>query len=512
MRTDTLTGEIAKPHTAAAEFHLPLKQVVPRTAENRIDETLEFHCDEPPKIDRFELLQRIGVGGFGTVWKAHDQTLDRTVAIKVPRAAAPDERQARRFLQEARLASQLKHPGIVGVHEIGRFDESFYIVSDFIDGQTLGAWANQRRRTDDEVAAVCRAMATAIEHAHQMGVVHRDMKPSNVLVDLDDQPHITDFGLARRTEDAVTLTAEGHIVGTPAYMSPEQVSGDTRAVDHRTDIYALGVIMFEMLTGELPFRGSVQILIQQVLTSEAPRPRGLSSSIPRDLENICMKCLEKEPRRRYGSAAALADDLDRFLARQPVTARSVPAHVRAIRWCKRNALASVVSLSLMLVLLLGIVTTTGQWLRAEAAAQREARLRVELEQLTQQILSLAGRLQQLEEHEGIAASLATDKSNSVRAAERRRSYDSPEAQLTDLDSRRAPLAELQPRGADRATDGSHPVPAGRPVFDHVGRSLQRSSESAALQADAKRTLQRLDRISPALAQQCRGVFPQLGAD
>ena len=305
----------------------------------------------PRSIGRFKLEERLGAGGFGTVWKARDEDLDRVVAIKIPRKSQLGPTDIEQFYREARAAAQLRHPNIVPVYEVGRDGNQVFIVSDIIHGESLSQWIIGRRTNSHDVAQLCILISEALEHAHQNGIIHRDLKPSNVMIDEADQPHLMDFGLAKREVGEVTMTVDGQILGTPSYMSPEQASGQSHWVDRRTDIYSLGVMIFKLLTDELPFRGNIQRQIQQRLSEDAPNPRSLNRHVPRDMATICQKCLERDPNKRYQSAQAIADELRRFLRDEPIHARPISRAARVARWAKRKpAQAAAVALTLFLAI------------------------------------------------------------------------------------------------------------------------------------------------------------------
>jgi eukaryotic-like serine/threonine-protein kinase len=304
-------------------------------------------------VAHFQLQSRLGQGAFGEVWKARDTKLDRIVAIKMPRRTKLSEPEVQQFLREARTAAQLRHPNIVTVHEVGRDNGQLYIASEFIDGASLDQWVLARPLSVRETVLLCQQIAQGLHHAHEAGVVHRDLKPQNIIMDISGVPHLADFGLAKRDAGEITMTHDGAILGTPAYMPPEQARGDAHRADRRSDVYSLGVVLFYLLTGEHPFRGQRQMLIVQILTEDPPQLRKLNANLPRDLETICLKCLEKEPARRYPSAAALSADLQRWLTGFPIEARPLGRLARSWRWCRRNPSIAGLSAAVMTVLLIG---------------------------------------------------------------------------------------------------------------------------------------------------------------
>jgi len=305
------------------------------------------------KVGRFELLSQLGEGAFGSVWMAHDPELERKVALKLPRNGRLSHLEAELFFREARAAAQLHHENIVPIHEVGRDGDAVFIVSELVRGTDLEDWLSTNQLGNREASQLCRTIALALHHAHEQGVIHRDLKPSNIMIDHDGKPYLMDFGLAKRESQEIAMTVEGQPIGTPSYMSPEQAAGDSQLTDHRTDIYSLGVLLFRVLTGELPYRGNQQVQMYKRQTEDAPDPRKLNPGITRDLATICLKCLEREPNKRYVEAHDVADELDRYLGGHPIEARPIPKLSRVFRLAKRRKAATLAAVLTLFLAIAG---------------------------------------------------------------------------------------------------------------------------------------------------------------
>jgi tetratricopeptide (TPR) repeat protein len=335
---------------------------------------------EQARLGKYQLQEVVGRGAFGIVYRAHDTEPDRTVAVKVPRlgvlVTTEDED---RFLREARSAAQLQHPNIVTVYDAGKIGATCYLAGEFVRGTTLAARLQAGRMSFPQAAALMARVAEAVQYAHDKGVVHRDLKPSNILLDGTGEPHVFDFGLAKRDAGDISLTLDGQVLGTPAYMAPEQARGEAARIDARSDVYSLGVMLYELLTGEMPFRGNVRMVLKQVLEEEPRPPRRLNDRIPRDLETIGLKAMAKEPRLRYPTAGDLAADLRRWMNGEPIYARPAGRLERLARWCRRNPRVAILSSLVfgLLALLATGSTVAAVWIagaRNQAEQDRQAAL------------------------------------------------------------------------------------------------------------------------------------------
>jgi serine/threonine-protein kinase len=307
----------------------------------------------------YELLEEIARGGMGVVFKARQRKANRIVALKMILSGhLAGEREVQRFHVEAQAAANLDHPGIVPVYDVGEVGGQHYFSMGFIDGCNLRQYLKANKLSPHEKAALLKEVAEAIAYAHSKGTVHRDLKPANVLVGSEGRPHVTDFGLAKQLDVDSELTASGQVMGTPSYMAPEQAAGKNDQVGPAADVYALGSVLYEMLTGAPPFIADNALdLVFRVLEEEPAPPRQFAPDVPVDLEAICLKCLEKEPAKRYATAAELADDLDLFLRGEPVEARPPGLLRRVTQWARRKPFLAVMYSAVVAFYLLYLLTT-----------------------------------------------------------------------------------------------------------------------------------------------------------
>ncbi|HXP62687.1 MAG TPA: serine/threonine-protein kinase, partial [Dongiaceae bacterium] len=330
------------------------------------------------RLGDYELLEEIARGGMGVVYRARQLSLDRIVALKVVLHgpfSSPDF--VRRFRREAQVVAALRHPNIVAIYEVGEHHGSHFLSLEFVEGRSFAELVRPGPLPARRAANYLKLIALAMEHAHQRGVLHRDLKPSNILLDVFDQPRVTDFGLAKLVKYDSQLTVAGQVLGSPNYMAPEQAAGECPDSAPQADVYSLGAILYELLTGRPPFQGeTIQSVLAQVQDAQPVLPRRLNPGVPVDLQTICLKCLQKEPARRYASAQALADDLACFLESRPILARPASSLERAWLWCRRRPLVAAMSAGLVAAVILGMAGIAWQWRQAEFHAQGEFRQRL----------------------------------------------------------------------------------------------------------------------------------------
>ena len=394
----------------------------------------------PTPLGRFLIERELGRGGFGVVYLAYDEEMGRDVALKLPRADAlitPDIR--RRFLREAHAAARLDHPNLVAVYDAGEIGPICYIASAFCDGTTLGRWLESRSEPVPirQAARLVRALARGVTHAHARRILHCDLKPGNVLLvpptnpGEDPVPRITDFGLAKLLEAPPSESTAARPLGTPPYMAPEQVEGQGKAIGPATDVYALGAILYEVLTGRPPHSGATNWETMRAVVTEPPaRPRRLRRAIPRDLEAICLRCLEKRPDDRYATAAGLAEDLERFLNGRTTRARPLSPPRRLVRWARRYPSAATLAGMGLLIL----VVSVGYSLALSRAVARLDRTNVHLKEALQREQEILRRERRLRYVSTLALAQADVRDGRIEPAQQHlRGFEPVPGEVDDRD-------------------------------------------------------------------------------
>ncbi|MDX2038440.1 MAG: protein kinase [Isosphaeraceae bacterium] len=448
-------------------------------------------------VGDYELLSVLGQGGMGVVYRARQVSLNRLVAVKMIRNADfASEEQLRRFALEAESVAHLDHPGIVPIYEIGRHEDQRYFSMKLIEGSSLEKRLPECPAHPRRSVELVVGIADAISHAHQRGILHRDLKPANVLIDDEGRPHVTDFGLAKRIQEDDGLSASGTVLGTPAYMSPEQALGRVHHLTTSTDVYGLGAILYAVLTGHAPFSADSALqTLEQVRHTPPVPPSRRNATLPKDLEVITLKCLEKEASRRYPTARELADDLQRWLDGKPIRARAVSPLTRTWMWCKRNPVLASVAAALIATLIVGTAGITLQW--REAVRQRELAIAARDDALAQERLAKLAQKSAVES-EAQAQAARTVAENNARLAEIQATLALGTIQrlvlLTEAQSRQPGMSDFSKAVLDTA------LASVVQVSNNYEKSTSKEATTAAIHQQLGGLFMRLGQSDKALAQ------------
>ncbi|MBL4850622.1 MAG: tetratricopeptide repeat protein [Planctomycetes bacterium] len=384
------TGRVASESDTGAGSHGPAGHLDSSFTPAEAHRSPSGRSGAPEEIAGYRIVRELARGAFGIVYHAHSLKLDRPVAIKVMRhAEMATEEDFERFQIEARAAARLRHPNIVGIHDVGQEGERHYLVMDLIDGESLKEQIDRDGPLDEDRAAeITERLCEALYYAHSNQILHRDLKPANILISTRGEPMLTDFGLAKDArQDGEGLTATGQAMGTPAYMPPEQAAGALDRIDRRSDVYSLGATLYEMLTGRPPFSGATALLTMNEVVNSDPRPpRSLRAGLSRDLETICLKCLEKEPEARYDSANLLGEELARFRAGEAILARPLSPLGQGRRWLRRNPV--IAGATLVVALVLGTGGVAAYFWKVGIEQERTQQAEARLAKIRQEVSSL----------------------------------------------------------------------------------------------------------------------------
>ncbi len=423
----------------------------------------------PRHVGRFQIRGHLGAGAFSVVYRAHDPQLDREVALKVAQAPGDRPELRERFLREARAVARLRHPHIVPIYDTGSEGEASYLATRLIEGSTLEETIKKEPLSPIKGARLVRDLAEALAYAHRLGIIHRDVKPANVMLDQKGRAFLMDFGLAHLRDEAQKLTHDGAILGTPAYLAPEHAMGHSGPPQPASDQYSLGVILYELLTGQLPFSGSPAAVLRKVVSEQPPSPRSLRRSVPRDLETICLKAMARQPQDRYRDCQELADDLRRWLEGEPIRARRLSPLERVIRWYRRDPRSAMGITAALGGFFFAVLTPMVLAVLLSRAVHQEERARQEAEE----------EEQHAREEGQQAETRAEEARQATQNAERARSQMATRRKEAEEARRKA---EKQTSEALRAVRILEHRKAAQKSYAYVGDFLQAGRHPASLDA------------------------------